>query len=62
MKLEITGTAKEIAALVMALQERQKEFVPTHGYKLETYEEAVDTGCVPNRIDKEQEKYEALRG
>lgn len=52
MKLEITGTAKEIAALVTALQERQEAFVPTHGHKLEPEEATNASCCVSNSIDQ----------
>ena len=53
MKLEITGNAKEIAALVIALQERQEEFIPTHGYKLESEATLTKGCCLSNPIDHE---------
>lgn len=42
MKLVIKGKSKEIAALVLEIQERQEEFVPSHGYGLE-HKETVRT-------------------
>ena len=42
MRIIVNGTPKEIAALVLELQERQEEFVPTHGHGLE-YEQLVKT-------------------
>ena len=33
MKITIKGDSKEIAALVLAIQERQEHFIPTHGFE-----------------------------
>lgn len=53
MNVEINGTEKEIAALVVGLQERQREFVPEtaqgrcEGIKIPTGNETGTTTSVP---------------
>lgn len=42
MELTIKAEAQEIAALVLEIQERQEEFVPSHGFGVEN-EEVVRT-------------------
>lgn len=49
MELAIKAEAKEIAALVLEIQERREEFVPSHGFGVES-EEVVRTNSPVSTI------------